>query len=170
MKWMIRMMLVVVALAVTTGSAGAGERFKKLDVQGNELGDDAAAWAMVLDSKSGMYWEVKTVDDTIHSNAAKYSYNAASEEFIAKLNEEKYGGFSDWRLPSIDELAVLRVNKKGDEAKINLEYFPNTLPSRYIGHSWCGSKSEYQEGTVKFGKDRPQDGKYVRAVRGKPLE
>ena len=66
MKLIIRiyllLFLVVVAMPITVVSAGVDERFRKIDTQGNEVTDDAAAWAMVLDTKTGFYWEVKTVE------------------------------------------------------------------------------------------------------------
>jgi hypothetical protein len=174
MKLIIRMylllLLMMVALPITVTSAEVDERLKKIDVQGNELANDVATWAMVLDTKTGFYWEVKTLDESIHSNSARYSYNAADEEFLGELNKSSFGGFSDWRIPTEDEIYELKKKKKGDEAAINLYYFPNTIPSKYIAHGWCGSKSEYQESSVKFGKQRIKGSKYVRAVHGKSLD
>jgi len=174
MKLIIRiyllLFLVVVAMPITVVSAGVDERFRKIDTQGNEVTDDAATWAMVLDTKTGFYWEVKTVDESIHSNSAKYSYIAADKEFLGELNKSSFGGFSDWRIPTEDEIYELKKKKKGGEAAINLYYFPNTIPSKYMAHGWCGSKSEYQESSVKFGKQRIKGAKYVRAVHGKSLD
>jgi len=159
----------LVSGAFIVSAAGAEERFKKLDAQGMELPDEAASWAMVLDSKWGMYWEVKTLDDSIHSNSAIYSYKDAKEKFIARLNAEKFGGFDDWRLPTSSELALLK-KKSGDDVNIDLRYFPNTQPSRYMSQGRCVSNPGWREESVKFGKTRIKGGKYVRAFRGMPLE
>lgn len=158
------MLLICIAIATP---AVAGERFVKMDAQGNELADDAANWVMVKDQKEGLYWEVKMADDSIHAKQQTTKYANAEEEFISKLNTAAFGGFSDWRLPSTDELNALVV--KGETPAIDVSYFPNTMPSRYISLGWCGSKSAPQEESVKFGKEPSEGGKYVRAVRGKPL-
>ena len=156
---------------VAVTSATASERFKKLDGQANELADDAKEWAMVLDTREGLYWEVKSSDDSIHSSKGAYTYENVKADFVAKVNESNFGGFSDWRLASTEELASLKVRKKkSPEALIDLDYFPQTMASRYMSMGWCGSKSEYQEESVKFGKEKCATGKYVRLVRGKPLE
>jgi len=173
MKQIIKMhmlfLLVVIVMPVNVISAEVDERFQKIDAQGNKVADDAATWASVLDTTTGLYWEVKTEDESIHSNSAKYTY-AEADKFIDDLNKSKFGGYSDWRLPTQDEIYEIKKKKKGDEAYTNFHYFPNTMPSKYLAHGWCGSKSEFQEASVKFGKKRVKGGKYVRAVRGKPLE
>ena len=161
--------LMLCFLAITTASAS--ERFQKMDAQGNALPDDAKEWAIVFDSKYGLYWEVKSAEKSIHSNADTYTFEGVEEDFFAKINAEKFGGHSDWRLPTTGELAGIRVRKKDSpDAHIDLQYFPATLPSRYMSQGWCGSKSVYQEESVKFGKQKVKGAKYVRAVRGKPLE
>ena len=160
---------VLCCLVITT--AAASERFKKMDAQSNELPDDAKEWAIVFDTQYGLYWEVKRADKSIHSKEDTYTYSNVNDNFVAKINEENFGGYSDWRLPATDELALLKKRKKNSpEALIDLQYFPETLPARYMSHGWCGSKSEYQEENVKFGKQKIKGVKYVRAVRGKPLE
>jgi hypothetical protein len=152
-------------------SASASERYKKIDAQGKELPDDAKEWAIVYDTKFDLYWEVKSADDSIHSNKDTYTFTNVEENFLAKINDERLGGHADWRLPTTDELATIRVRKKNSpEALVDLNFFPQTLPSRYMSQGWCGSRSEYQEESIKFGKEKVKGVKYVRAVRGQPLE
>jgi len=174
MKFSLRQHLLLPAIMVSViliaSTAGADERFKKLDAQGQELSDEATSWAMVLDSKFGMYWEVKTLDDSIHSNSAIYTYKDAKEKFIAQLNAEKFGNFDDWRLPTSSELALLKKKKPKGEAQIDLAYFPNTQASRYMSQGRCVSNPGFREESIKFGKKKTKGGKYVRAFRGMPLE
>jgi hypothetical protein len=156
-------------LAVSTVSAS--DRFKKMDTQSNELPDDAEEWAIVFDTKYGLYWEVKSADESLHSNEGTYTFTNVGDNFIVKINADKFGGYSDWRLPTTSELGTLRKRKKDSpEAHIDLQYFPGTLPSKYMSQGWCGSRSEYQEESVKFGKKKVKGAKYVRLVRGQPLE
>lgn len=161
--------LAVLLLAAST--VAAADRFTKMDGQGQALPDDAKEWAMVFDAEYGLYWEVKSADGSIHAKERAYTFAAAKEIFVAEVNAEKLGGYNDWRLPATSELGLLKIKKeKSAEALIDLQYFPETMPARYMSLGWCGSKSEYQEESVKFGKLKVKGGKYVMAVRGKPLE
>ena len=168
-----RLLFVLFVVGLTTAFASlsfAGGTFVKLDAEGKELPADAKEWAIVFEKNEGMYWEVKKDDDSIHSKKDLYLYTEVEEKFLSKLNEAKFGGFSDWRLPTTDELSVLKMRKKNDEARIDLNYFPHTVPARYLSVGWCGSKSEYQEESLKFGKQKLKGAKHVMATRGKPLE
>ena len=83
-----------------------------MDAQGNELPDDAKEWAIVFDVKYGLYWEVKSAEQSVHSNEDTYTFEGVGEDFLAKINADKFGGHSDWRLPTTGELAGLKVRKK----------------------------------------------------------
>ena len=160
--------------------------YMKMDVQGNYLADSATSWAMVRDNVTGLIWEVKTDDGTIHDKDNTYTWydsNPATnggdagtpgagtdtEDFIAALNAESFGGHTDWRLPTIKELAPI-ANLGRMAPAIDTEYFPNTVLSYY----W--SSTTYANGTylawrVAFSHGYDYwDGKggsyYVRAVRG----
>ena len=39
--------------------------YTKLDINGNELSDDAIEWTMVRDNVTGMVWEVKQIKDGV---------------------------------------------------------------------------------------------------------
>lgn len=140
------------------------EQFIKLDSQGHKLPAESGQWAMVLDSVTGLIWEVKTTDGSIHDMQAGYDWNGAHNVFLAELNTIKFGGFSDWRLPTTDELQSIKV--QGAEPYINQNFFPNTVPSSYMTWRKCGSGEVYNE-RVKFGKIRNKKvNRQVRAVRG----
>lgn len=139
-------------------------RFVKLDAQGRTLAGEAELWAMVLDNETGLMWEVKTVDGTIHDKEAGYNWSGAHEEFIAELNRMKFGGFTDWRLPTTDELGGIKV--KGPEPYIDQEFFLHTVPTSYMSWRKCGSGKIFDE-RVKFGEIRnSKSNRQVRAVRG----
>lgn len=144
--------------------AQAEARFVKLDSQGETLSTDAGEWAMVLDTSTGLTWEVKTGDGSIHDMQAGYDWEGAHEIFLAELNNMNFGGFSDWRLPTTDELLTIWV--KGVEPNINHEFFPRTMPSSYMSWRKCGSGEIFDE-RVKFGAIRnDKKSRQVRAVRG----
>ncbi len=145
------------------------EKYTKLDSQGNALPDTATSWTMVMDNVTGLMWEMKTDDGSIHDKGKKYTWAQARSVFIARLNTASFGGFSDWRLPTVEELSFIVDNGRYDPA-VNPAYFPNTRPSFYwsatpdavsTNSAWC----------MAFGNGRgysgyKSSGYNVRAVRG----
>jgi hypothetical protein len=142
----------------------------KLDANGRELPADAAAWAMVKDPATGLIWEVKTTDGSIHDRTNSYSWKKHRKEFLDRLNEEKFGGFSDWRLPEESELQDL-VRRDREPPRIDEKYFPHTAPAVYLGWSLCQDGSlnvaKVNFGPVPAAKTRTFA---VRAVRGERPE
>jgi uncharacterized repeat protein (TIGR02543 family) len=80
---------------------------------------------MVQDNVTGLIWEVKTDDGSVHDKDNTYTWDDAQNVFIAELNSANFGGYSDWRLPTIKELASL-VNLGKSNPTIDDDYFPNT--------------------------------------------
>ncbi len=161
--------------------------YTKLDAQGYSLPDSATEWAMVQDKVTGLVWETKTDDGSIHDKDNTYTWydgdsetnggdagtngeGTDTEDFINTLNAEKFGGYSDWRLPTIKELtSVIDFGKI--YPSINTEYFPNTVLFDYwssttnvsdIGRAWCVG---FSLGLVGYNKNK-SEAYYMRAVRG----
>jgi hypothetical protein len=142
--------------------------YTKLDSSGNELEDSATAWSMVRDNVTNLIWEVKSDDDSINDKDNIYNWQDAHDIFIDQLNSSHYGGFSDWRLPTIKELSTI-VFKNTFNPAINNVYFPNTMSSCYWS-STNVTNIPYNAWVVNFNKGRVYIlGKsfvyYVRAVR-----
>ncbi|ETR67766.1 MAG: hypothetical protein OMM_11241, partial [Candidatus Magnetoglobus multicellularis str. Araruama] len=123
------------------------QSFTKLDDQGNDLPDSATEWTMVRDNVTGLIWEVKTDDGSIHDKDNTYTWydsnpetnggNAGTngdgtdtEDYIKAINNRNYGGFSDWRLPTIKELSSI-TNYEKEKNFINLSYFPQNMSGSY---------------------------------------
>ena len=104
--------------------------FTKLDAAGLDLPDSATSWAMIRDEVTGLIWEVKTTNHDIHDTSALYTWQDAQDDFIDQLNTDVFGGISDWRLPTVKELAGL-VDSELQGPAIDLFYFPNTYPGQY---------------------------------------
>lgn len=157
---------------------GSLQSYTKLDASGNSLAEDAASWAMARDNVTGLIWEIKTIGaDSIHHNQNKYTWQEARDTFIPQLNEARFGGFDDWRLPTIKELSTL-VNPNGANFRpgtnlpvaINVDYFPNTKRyPPYISANLDAQNPDYVWGITfstggVFWEDI-SDRYYVRAVR-----
>jgi len=140
--------------------------FVKLDAGGKELAPDAADWAMVKDTKTGLVWEMKTTDGSVHDASNQYTWKEAKEVFLAELNAAAFGGFTDWRMPNDTELkSIMRQNQ--EEPFVDTAYFPNLRPANYWNFYICGSGATMSD-TKSFGKKSVRSGKqHVIAVRGK---
>ena len=161
--------------------------YTKLDENGKLLDNSINKWSMVKDNNTGLIWEVKTDDSSIHDkdNVYNWDYNNDSSEsesnqltisstsqFIRELNNSEFGNYSDWRLPTIKELAAI-VNVQEYNLTINKQFFPNTVSSYYWSDTtyandqslaWCiyfnSINLIYQDKSNKY---------HVRAVRGTPV-
>jgi hypothetical protein len=141
--------------------------YTKLGSAGEALPDDATSWAMVRANMTGLIWENKTSDGTIHDGGKTFTWcdtNPATnggnqgtcgtgtgdavtdtEAFIKALNDENFGGFSDWRMPSPHALKTIAEPGRNNPA-INTTWFPNAVSlcywtsTTYAGNSdnaWC---------------------------------
>ncbi|WP_319526507.1 DUF1566 domain-containing protein [uncultured Desulfosarcina sp.] len=108
------------------------QSFTKLDTSGQSLNKDAQTWSMVRDNTTGLIWEVKTEEKGIHYFKQKYDWQTAQTDFIGRLNQEKFGGYTDWRLPTAKELASI-VDRTQFLPAIDTNYFPLTNTQNY----WC---------------------------------
>ena len=167
-------------------------RFTKLGTGGKELPDNASIWLMVRDSQTGLVWEAKqnsdNVKDYLNPNDADNTYtwynpnpktnggNAGTsgngtdtEDFIDQLNSRRYGGYSDWRLSSMDELKSI-VDSKSNSPGIDGNYLSNPQGAGYWSSNTnstnrdvaCYVKISYGKDYYSFKSSRF----YVRAVRG----
>ena len=147
---------------------------------------------MVRDNVTGLIWEVKQAKDDVsdysnpHDADNTYTWydsnpetnggdagtpgdGTDTEDFINAVNSEKFGGYSDWRLPTIKELAS--ITDLGQYApSIDTKYFPNSVSSYYWSSTTSAGGGDYAWG-VSFGGGGDSSGsksysRYVRAVRG----
>ena len=165
--------------------------YTKLDSQGNDLPDSATGWVMVRDNVTGLIWEVKNAGDgtqdysnphdadnrytwydsnpdTNGGNAGMPGDGTDTEDFINALNSSQFGGYDDWRMPTIKELSSL-VNSGTYNPAIDSGYFPGCVSS-YYWSSTTYAYNTYYAWRVPFvygyGYNHyKSDSYYVRAVR-----
>ncbi|HMY00846.1 MAG TPA: DUF1566 domain-containing protein, partial [Agitococcus sp.] len=118
------------------GSGYAGFDFTKISATGAKLPVDANTWSCVLDNHTGLMWEVKTNDSSLHDEGHRYSWyepntniNGGYEgeinprypdcgntltycntlAFVNAVNIKGLCGHQDWRLPNRQELQDIHV-------------------------------------------------------------
>ncbi len=156
----------------------AGFSFTKLDASGNPLAASATSWACVKDNVTGLVWEVKTDDGSIHDKTNNYRWGGVTHQgtnygiyyndwdaLVNGTNSEALCGFTDWRVPITQELMSIVDNSRYNPA-IDTDYFPNTNSSFFWSASPLANDSDYAwyvyfDGGLSNGNDR----RYVRYVR-----
>jgi Protein of unknown function (DUF1566) len=149
---------------------------------------------MVKDNVTGLIWETKTNQDGVKNYSDPhdadntytwYDSNPATnggyagtpgngtdtEDFISALNSAHFGGYSDWRLPTINELdSIVNCDIPYPGPTINAAYFPNTVSSFYWSSTTNANNTNVAWGVHFYGgydSNGYKDGSYyVRAVRG----
>ena len=149
-----------------TGNS-VGFRFTKISSTGEELSASATNWYCVKDNVSGLAWEVKTADFGLHDWRYTYSwynpnntYNGGdagtqnggncannlcnTDEYVKAVNSVGYCGYSDWRLPTIEELHYI-VDYEHHLPSIDTTYFSDLQNAGIEFGFW--SSSPYADGS-----------------------
>ena len=176
--------------------AASESNFIKISDSGRALAEDEAQWECVQDKSNNLTWEVKKNDGGIRDRDHSYSWlvrsngtdrgvsnggrcsggvNCDTSSYVRALNEQKLCGYSDWRLPTREELETLvEYNKAQNGVTIDSRFFPEAVPSWY----WTASENPHSTGYAWYVlfqngvalndlKERP---KHIRLVRGNPPE
>ncbi|MDX1410474.1 MAG: DUF1566 domain-containing protein [Saprospiraceae bacterium] len=195
-------LLCLVLLAACSDSEQVGPeihdtKYRSVTATGEMLGPEIAEGPCVQDVFTSLVWEVKSEQAGLHHRDNTYSWFDPDEAvgeldyrglpdggscqgsacdthaFVTVVNETALCGYTDWRMPSRDELGSLSDPRKGeDPPTINTRYFPNTRPGEY----WSGNDYQFQWDTAwlwnfENGLDRVEwkkSPRYVRLVRGTP--
>ncbi|NEX16856.1 MAG: hypothetical protein C1943_09565 [Halochromatium sp.] len=143
----------------------AGFSYTKLDANGQDLPADAADWSCVRDNVTGSIWEVKTNDGGPRDRDWIFSWydsdspdgvlgtedggncftagRCDTEKYVQDINAEGLCGFTDWRLPTVQELTEI-IHLGRSYPAIDTGYFPHTLSSsRFWSSSPDASRSGY---------------------------
>lgn len=129
------------------GRGEAGFDFTKLNANGDEADAATTDFRCVRDNTTGLVWEVKNEDITLHNPDNTYSWyastdnggyvgdlngtdttcsltNCNTEAFVNAVNAAGLCGFYDWRLPNHMELLSIVHFGGSDGMKLDMDYFP----------------------------------------------
>lgn len=155
-----RRILIAIVLLVIAGLYGSlfaarapieqAHHFVKINHQGKQLSPWQGPWQCVLDKRTGLLWEVKTDSETIHDGYWSYSWfnddkgvknfgdcyfkkdRCDTNDLITEVNKRGLCGFTNWRLPNLEELQTLvYAHHKPGHQTIDLNYFPHTKAGDY---------------------------------------
>jgi hypothetical protein len=164
-------------LSITDKILATKTQTKHVVKQQQRIGKFIVQEGIATDSETGLTWLRFAHGQTWQNNTAVGNTEAVNWETafeVAKQFNQRggYGGFTDWRLPTLDELKTLIDKDKGREGNyIDADVFPNNVTSYYW--YWSASpvaNSSYDAWIVYFdGGSDDWDGKYdgyfVRLVR-----
>ncbi|MBF0200030.1 MAG: DUF1566 domain-containing protein [Desulfamplus sp.] len=141
--------------------------YTKLDVNGNDLPITATNWVMVRDNVTGLIWEVKTDDGSVNDKDNEYTWEDTENVFITELNTNIFGGHSDWRMPTVQELASI-TNRGIYNPAIDAAYFPNVRSYYWSGTTNANNTDsawviDFNYGFAHY--NYKSSSYYVRAVR-----
>jgi len=135
----------------------------------------------ITDTRTGLVWEKLSDDDTIHDKDTAYTWLDAFSTKVAMLNADSFAGFTDWRVPNVNELQSL-VDYGAAYPAIDAAFNTNcaatctvsTCSCTQSGAYWSSSTYEdipsiawvvYFHDGYAVGYLKANNG-YVRAVRG----
>jgi len=88
--------------------------FQKIATTGKPARASAKAHAAVIDSRTALMWTAKDIGAVSFRNAPG---------LVAALNQKAFAGFTDWRLPTAEELLTL-VDRTRHHPALDTEAFP----------------------------------------------
>jgi len=124
--------------------------FVKLSNEGEILDFESSNWSCVLDQETFLVWEVKSETEGLQYTMNTYTWfdgetgrgdgmyskncfwgkGCNTQSFVDDINEAQLCSYSNWRLPTRDELKTI-INYYGDDILIDLDFFPNTQKETY---------------------------------------
>ena len=173
-------------------------KYAGLDASGEAL-ETGVGGPCVLDQFTGLVWEVKTDSAGLHNRDHTYSWFNPTEDnsgeldfrgkpdggqcqhsecdtfaFAQAVNKTELCGFSDWRVPTRDELgSISDPRKSSTPPSVNTVYFPHTQAGEY----WSSNDYQFHWNTAwlwsfENSMDRvewKESPRYLRLVRGEPM-
>ena len=125
--------------------------FTKLSNEGEVLDFEDSNWSCVWDQKTSLVWEVKSEteglqysmntytwfdgntgrENNMYSNNCYWGESCNTQSFVDDINEAQLCTYTNWRLPTREELKTIINYYADDDILIDLDFFPNTQMGTY---------------------------------------
>jgi len=96
-----------------------------------DLGDGT-----IKDNNTGLIWEKKSDDGSIHDKDTTYTFANAFAVHIAGLNTANFAGHNDWRLPNVKELESI-LNYENANPSVSTEFNAACVPGCTVLNCSC---------------------------------
>jgi hypothetical protein len=156
------------------------DRYTKKKANGDAIALDDGPWACVEDNKTGLHWEVKSINENLQFSRSTFRWklkeapiadaggcsiheeNASNVKFhdcetadiIQHVNQKKLCGFDDWRLPSALEIRSIMIKHDyPSERKLPFPLLPRVIHAAYWTADVQELDGQSQALTVHFGNN-----------------
>jgi hypothetical protein len=106
----------------------------------------------ITDNNTGLQWEKKSDDDTIHDKDTTYTWGDAFAVHVATLNTDQFAGYTDWRLPNVRELLSI-VNSQNFNPSVSSAFNTNCMANATVLTSSCTSSFYWSSTSFAFNPD-----------------
>jgi hypothetical protein len=136
----------------SNGDGHGGFSFQKIDGDGHRLPRHSLDWRCVLDTTTGLEWEVQTANGGLFDYRNRYTNlnNGAADDagtLVTVVNSVGLCGASDWRLPSRGELeSIMDYSHAGLSATVDPDWFPNSVAAMH----WTSTRSKVNGGGKNY--------------------
>lgn len=173
----VKLFVIILVFSMTLFGCGSGDENDNLSIESRPLSLTDNGDGTISDNNTSLMWQ-KTDSDQIYNwyeanGEIDDTYNP--ESAIDICGELELGGYTDWRLPEVEELiSIVKYNTKNPA--IDTSAFSNTHSSKYWTSTatfvqWdtnYGRVVDFSMGTFRI--DRSQYPYFVKCVRGDLLE
>ncbi len=91
----------------------------------------------VTDLNTGLMWEKKSDDGSIHDKDTTYTFSEAASVHAAALNAEPFAGYNDWRVPNPKELSTICNYSRPNGRALPPELYQNCTPGCTVTTCSC---------------------------------
>lgn len=172
-KFIFFLLLSLTSYGCTENNQGLETRYMKLSSSGETVAPKDGPWSCVKDVKTSLVWEVKSYQENLQHYNSFFSFydgdpkigrkkggsckignditDCDSLELVNYVNQKKLCGFSNWRIPTIEELLSLRWEPSiKDKVFVNPYYFPRTTKNIYLSSSVIEKNGKHKIGVIDY--------------------
>lgn len=131
-------------LTPCAGTGQDGDTLTGLTVSFTDNGDGT-----ITDNHTGLMWEKLSSDGSIHDWAATYTWHNAGTKITALNGGGGFAGYTDWRLPNINELQSL-ANYGTSAPAVHAPFHTGCVAACTVTTCSCTQSSNYWSSTTRL--------------------